>query len=140
VVSLECFIDIILPPRTMTLGSTQSLTEMSKRLTSPYNRPPRAQRGNRGISLLILDLDARRGGWSGPRPGRFTSGKDPVSIVQEAEWDPDPLWTCAKNLAPTRIRSPDRPVRSQSPYRLSYPAQNRNEYQQYFLGVKAAGA
>jgi hypothetical protein len=64
----------------------------------------------------------RRGGWSAPRPGRFTPGKDPVPIVQEAEWAPGPGWTFAKNLAPTGIRSPDRPARSQSLYRLGYPA------------------
>ena len=29
---------------------------------------------------------------------------------------------CAENLAPTGIRSPDRPARSQSLYRLRYPA------------------
>jgi hypothetical protein len=62
------------------------------------------------------------GGCSVPRPGRFTLGKDPVPIVQEAGWAPGPAWTCAKNRAPTGVRSPDRPVRSQSIYRLSYPA------------------
>jgi hypothetical protein len=62
------------------------------------------------------------GGWSAPRPGRFTSGKDSVPIVQGAEWAPGPVWTCAKNLAPTGTRSPERPARSQSLYRLSYPA------------------
>ena len=56
-----------------------------------------------------------------PRP-RFTPGKDPVPIVQEAGWVPGPVWTVAENLAPTGIRSPDRPPRSQSLYRLSYPA------------------
>jgi hypothetical protein len=40
-------------------------------------------------------------GWSAPRPGRFTPRKDPVPIVQEAGWAPGPVWTCAKNLAPT---------------------------------------
>jgi hypothetical protein len=40
---------------------------------------------------------------------------------QEARWAQRPIWTCAKNLAPTGIRSPNRPDRSQSPYRLSYP-------------------
>jgi hypothetical protein len=62
-----------------------------KRWRSPYNRPPRAQNGSRGIALLILDLGARRGwlvstmprplyprerpgthctgGWVGPRAG-----------------------------------------------------------------------
>jgi hypothetical protein len=36
-------------------------------------------------------------------------------------WAPGPVWTAAENLAPTRIRSPDRPARSESLYRLSYP-------------------
>ena len=33
-----------------------------------------------------------------PRP-LSTPGKDPVTIVQEAEWAPGPVWT-AENLAP----------------------------------------
>jgi len=60
-------------------------------------------------------------GWSTPRPGRCTPGKDPVPI-QEAGWAPGPVWTGAKNLTPpTGIRSPDRPARSKSLYRLCYP-------------------
>jgi len=47
-----------------------------------------------------------------PRP-LFTPGKDPVSIVQQAGWAPGPVWTGAENLAPTGIRSPDIPTRSQ---------------------------
>jgi hypothetical protein len=43
-----------------------------------------ALKGGRGIALPILNLGTRRGGWSAPRPGRFTPGKDPVPIVQEA--------------------------------------------------------
>jgi hypothetical protein len=54
------------------------------------------------------------------RPGRFTPGKNPVPIVQEAGWAPGPVWTGAENLASTGIRSPDRPARSESLYRLSY--------------------
>ena len=50
---------------------------------------------------------------SASRPGQFTPGKDPVPIVQEAEWAPGPAWTGAENFAPTGIRSPDRPARSQ---------------------------
>ena len=61
------------------------------------------------------------GGWSAPRPGRFSPGKDPVPIVQEAGWVPGPFWTGAENLATTGIRSPDRPARSESLYQLSYP-------------------
>jgi len=51
----------------------------------------------------------------------ITLGKDAAPIVQEAVWAPGPVWTGAENLAPTGIRSPDRPVRSQSLCRLSYP-------------------
>ena len=48
--------------------------------------------------------------------------KDPVPIVQEVWWAPGPVLTLAENLSPTGIRSPDRPARSQSLYRLSYRA------------------
>ena len=33
---------------------------------------------------LSLTSALRWGGWSAPRPGRLTPGKDPVHIVQEA--------------------------------------------------------
>ena len=46
------------------------------------------------------------------RPDRFTPGKDPVHIVQEAGWAPGPVWTGAENLASTGKQSPDRPARS----------------------------
>ena len=39
-----------------------------------------------------------------------TPGKDPVPIVQEAGLAPGPVWTGVENLAPTGIRSPDRPA------------------------------
>jgi hypothetical protein len=77
-------------------------------------RPPRAQRGSRGIALLILNLGARRGWVVSTTPRPVYPGKDPVPIVQEAGWAPGPVWTCAKNLVPTGIRSPDHPARSQS--------------------------
>jgi len=60
-------------------------------------------------------------------PGRsLPPEKDPVPIVQEAGWAPGPVWTGAENLTPTGIRSPDRPARSQSVYRLSYLAHTLN--------------
>ena len=31
-----------------------------------------------------------------PRPGRFTPGKGPVPIVQEAGWAPGPVWKGAE--------------------------------------------
>jgi len=54
-------------------------------------------------------------------PTALYPGKDPVATVQEAGWAPGPVRTGAENLAPTGIRSPDRPTRSQSLYRLHYP-------------------
>ena len=54
-------------------------------------------------------------------PATFTPGKDPVPNVQEPRWDPGPVWIVAENLAPTGIRFPDLPARSESLYRLSYP-------------------
>jgi len=42
--------------------------------------------------------------WLTPRSGRFNHWKDPVPIVQEAGWAPG-----IEDIAPTRIRSPDRP-------------------------------
>jgi len=47
---------------------------------------------------------------------------DTVPIVQEAGWTPGPVWTDEENLAPIGTRFPDRSARSQSLYRLRYPA------------------
>jgi hypothetical protein len=57
-----------------------------------------------------------------------TPGKDTVPTLKEAGWAPGPVWTGAENLAPTGSRSPGRPARSQSLYRLSYPAHLSNCY------------
>jgi len=84
-------------------------------------RPGVAQRVGRGIALFFHDRGTRRG-WvvsSTPRP-HFTHGKDPVPIVQEAEWAPGPVWTRGKSR-PHRDSIPDSPARSQSLYQLSYP-------------------
>jgi len=85
-----------------------------------------AHRGSRGIALPFHDHGTRRR-WGVSVTSRplFTPGKDPVPIVQEAGWAPVSVWTDAENLAPTGIRSPDRPARSQSLYRLCYPAHIR---------------
>jgi hypothetical protein len=61
-------------------------------------------------------------------PAAFTPGKDLVRIVQEAGGAPGPVWTGAENLAPTGIRSADRPARSESLYRLSYRGLNEVEF------------
>ena len=77
-------------------------------------------------STLSLTSVLDGGGWPTPRPGRITSGKDPVPISQEAGWAPGPVWTGAETLAPIGIRSPDRPARSESLYRLCYPGPHTN--------------
>ena len=83
------------------------------------------RRGNRGVALLFLDHGTRRGRGVSVTPWPlFTPGKDPVPIVQEAGWAPGPVWTGAENLAPTGIRSPDRPARYDRPiasYKVSSP-------------------
>ena len=80
--------------------------ELIVKVKVPRYRPGCFPEAGRGIALLFQDLGARRtryplyrrlGGLQG-RSGR------------------------AKNLVPTGIRSPDRPARSQSLYRLSYLA------------------
>ena len=80
-----------------------------------------AQSVGRSIALLFHDSGTRRGRVvsSTPRP-HFTPGKDPVPILQEAGWAPGPVWTGGKSR-PHRNSIPDRPARSQSLYRLSYP-------------------
>ena len=85
-------------------------------------RPSVARRVGRGIALLFHDCCTRRG-WvvsSTPRL-HFTTGKDPVPIVQEAGWAPGPVWTGWKSR-PHRDSIPDRPARSQLLYQLSYLA------------------
>ena len=87
---------------------------------------PDGEKMYRFTLYLTSALDA--GGWSTPRPGRFIPGKDPVPIVQEAGWAPGPVWTGAENVAPTGIRSPDGPARSESLYRLDYRSQQNKLY------------
>ena len=71
------------------------------------------------------------GGWSTPRPGRFTLEKYPIPIVYEAGWAPGPVWTGAENIASTGIRSPDRPSHSESLYRLKYLGPTVSRYESH---------
>jgi len=74
-----------------------------------------AQRGRRGIILLFLQARCQR------HAPAVLPTESSVSNVQEVGWAPVPVWTCAENVAPTGIRSSDRPDRSESLYSLSYP-------------------
>ena len=83
-------------------------------------RPGVAQGMGRGIALLFHDRSTRRR-WvvsSKPWP-HFTSGKDPVPILQEAGWAPGSVWTSGKSR-PHRDSIPDHPARSHSLYRIRY--------------------
>ena len=79
-------------------------------------------------STLSLTSKLDGSGWSTPSLGPFIPEKDPVPIVQEAGWAPGPVWPGEENLVPTGIRSPDRPARRQSLYRLSYPAHVKGNF------------
>ena len=57
------------------------------------------------------------------------SPREKLGIHCTGGWvGPRQVWTGAENLAPTGIRSPDRPACSQSLYRLSYPAHSSVVY------------
>jgi hypothetical protein len=60
-------------------------------------------------------------GWLTPRPGQFTPEKRPGTHFTGGLVGPRAGLKGVENLAPTGIWSPDRPARSKSPYRLSYP-------------------
>jgi hypothetical protein len=64
-------------------------------------------------------------------PAALLPGKRPDTHCKR--WAPGPVWMGAENLAPTGIRSPDRPPRSQSLYRLSYPAQQPGAVTMFYL-------
>jgi hypothetical protein len=72
-----------------------------------------AYRGSRGIALPFHDHVTRRGWGVSVTPWPIiTPRKDLVPLVKETGWAPEPVWTGAENLAPTGIRSPDRPKRT----------------------------
>jgi hypothetical protein len=71
----------------------------------------------------FFNLGARWGSGQRHAPVFLVPGKTRYPSY-EAEWAPEPVWTSVENLAPTGIRSPDRPARSESRYRLSYPLIN----------------
>ena len=59
-----------------------------------------------------MNVALEGGEWSAARPGRtLPPGKDPVSILREAGWAPEPVWTGGKSR-PHRDSIPDRTARS----------------------------
>ena len=81
-----------------------------------------AHRGSRGIALLFLDHDTRRGEGSASRPCRSLPPETPGTHCTGGWVDPRAgLDRCGKSR-PHRDSIPDRLARSQSLYRLSYSA------------------
>jgi hypothetical protein len=71
------------------------------------------------ISTLPLTSAPDLSGGLKPRLGRFTPGCDPVLIIQEAGWTPEPVWTGTQNLVVPGFDFLDRPAHSESLYRLT---------------------
>jgi hypothetical protein len=92
-----------------------------------------AHRGSRGIAVLYGHGTRRGWGVSVTPRLLFAPGKDPVPIVEEAWWAPEPVWTGAENLALTKIRSLDCPARSQLLYPLSYPGPQNYASNELFM-------
>ena len=91
-----------------------------------------------GLYSSTLSLTSALDGVDGQRhaPAALPPGKDTVPIVEEVGWASEPVCTSAENLAPTRIRSPDRPARSESLYRLRYPCPPLRDSKNYFCHLK----
>jgi hypothetical protein len=87
-----------------------------------YHNRPRRPRGE--VELLLysfFNLGVRWGGWSTLRSGRFSSGNEIRYPLYRRLGGPQGRSGRVRKISPpTGIRSPDRPVRSQSLYRLSY--------------------
>jgi len=60
-------------------------------------------------SAIAFTLALDGGGCSTLHPGQFTPRKDLAPIVWKAGWVTGLVWIGAKNLAPTGVRSPNRP-------------------------------
>ena len=77
-------------------------------------------------------LKMRVGGGSAPRPGRFTPGRTRYPLNRRLGGPPGRSGRGRKISPHTGFRSPDRPARSESLYRLSYPGRAGK----YLLGIK----
>jgi hypothetical protein len=71
-------------------------------------------------STLSLTSETDSDGCLTPLPGRITPGKETRCPLYRRLRASGPVWTGAENLAPTGVRTPDLPARSESLYRLRY--------------------
>jgi hypothetical protein len=77
----------------------------------------------RSYVALLFNLGARWGSVADNTPWSiYHRERDPVLIAQEAGWVSGPVWLGAEDLVPIDIHFPDRPARSESLYRIRFPA------------------
>jgi hypothetical protein len=74
---------------------------MIKKVKHSHYRPELAYRVDRGIVIPFRDLSARKEWVVSTKPRPLHPREIPGIHVQEVGWAPGPVWTCAKNLAPT---------------------------------------
>ena len=104
-----------------------------------------AHRGSRGIALIFLDHGTRRGEGSASRPGRsLPPGKSRYPLYWAVALGLGVVLQIGRSLFRSQLVSLEIFIEIKS-FRSHYgpgvdSASNRNEYQEYFLGVKAAGA
>ena len=107
-------------PRSLNVGVIQSKGKLKVKCTLVQ-----AVRSIGGVQVQLhpfMTTALEEGEGSASRPGRFLPpGKTLYALYRRTEWAPGPVWTGAENLAPTGIRSSDRPAHSHSLYRLRYP-------------------
>jgi len=72
------------------------------------------------------------GEWSAARPGRILPPVKTLYPFYRKLGGPQSRSRRAENLAPVRDPIPDRPARSQSLYRLTYPAHTHISTQKHF--------
>ena len=105
------------------------LTEGKVKVKCTLVQAVRPHRGCRGIALPFHDHGTRRGVRSQRHATATLYPRERPCIHCTGEWvgPRTGLDRCGKCRPPTGIRSPDSPARSQSLYRLRYPAQHLTE-------------
>ena len=94
--------------------------------SSPYNSPRRHAVGVEVKLYSSFNLGDRWGGWSTPRSAASPPpGKNRYPLYWRLGGCQDLSGRVRKVLPPTGIQSPDRSARSESLFRLSYPASLR---------------
>ena len=98
-----------------------------------YSGSVQAVRPTGGVHLhsstLSLTSAPHVGGWSTPRPGRFTHGKVTRYPLYRRLGRPQGRSGQVRKISTyTGIRSQDSPARSESLYRLSYPGTEEPKY------------